>query len=540
MPAMRSRRWLTVTHPIYDACKDEWARNERMMRGGTEALDELVLFDWELDDGPHVRARARQAVYHNFPDRFASMMVGHMMRQAPKIGGTLDFGSLGKVRRLRDAAKPKPAELLFYNTDGRGSDGSQWGEYWTQVCKYAIATGHRWVFVEGPPEAAEDRADEAAGARPIVTDLSPLSVTNWHYEDGMLAWAIIRRTVRRPRLEGDRFVGNKPELEYVLLTRAGVTAFGDEFADGGWFTFDKNGALTDFGDYDATGGEIPLVPLYYERIRPQDGVPRMSRSGVTEIVNAAVLHMNLSSAASFDVWDAATSVTALRGVDEKGFNLFLEMVERGNRWAPLPVNEDTKQMPDVVDASMGAVIADVFAKRIGQVKSEVVELMLNEIQVSPDASGVARRVSWTDVRTPKLVVFAANTGTAQNAVLRWVEQMWGTAQGEPSASVEWPSEFDLIDPQAVATGFFDMEKLAGVSSPTLKTKVMVLVAKANGFLGDDAEEVTVEREYRESAVAAQERQAQLDALLDAPPPSTARARSDSPAMTDIPRTAPAA
>src|SRR4051812_15027106 len=127
-----------------------------------------------------------------------------------------------------------------------------------------------------------------------------------------------------------------------------------------------------------------MVPLYYQRVRPQENLNRMSRPATTEIGNAAVLNMNMESAANFDLWDNAASAKALAGVDQDGYNLFMEIVRGGSRYAPLPMNEDTKTMPQVQDITMGSALAQAFATRLGQNKDHVVELMLNEIQTSPD------------------------------------------------------------------------------------------------------------------------------------------------------------
>ena len=513
---VRRNKFLTVTSPMYDECVEEWERNERLVIGGRRVIDtELVMFDWEEKKGNREKQRKASAVYTNYGDRFCDITTGHIFRQRPTPEDTLDFGGLGDVPRKRSQRLPSPAELIYYNADGLGRDGSQWDPYWQSVSKMAITTGHRWVYVEGPPEAPTSRAQELGGMRPYLTDYSPRAIINHHYENGQLAFAIIRRAVRRPRVVRGAFTGNLPEIEYLLLTREGFVDFGREFAEGGWFRFDKNGDLEDFEvGWDSTRGEIPLVPLYYERVRPQEDINRISRSGITEIVNAAVLDMNLRSAADWNIWDTAASAIALLGADQDGYNLFMQIVMGGSRYAPLPMNEETKKMPSIADASMGGSVEQAFASRIAQNKEHVLELMLNEIQVSPDASGAARRTSWTDVRAPRLADFASNIETAQNAVLPWLEGMWGEAA--PSASVQWKREFDLIDPMASGALFFEMERTSGIKSATLDRKILVSVAKAVGFLGDDDEQTKVEKEYDESARKAQEAldtAAQLGALM---------------------------
>lgn len=523
---IKKNKWLTVTSPLYKNCYDEWVRNERLLFGGTDVVNEdLILFDWEMEGGDRHAARRDTAVYVNYPERYCEVTIGHIFRQRPSPEDTLDFGGLGEVRRKRVRNRPTPAELIFYNTDGLGRDGSQWDPYWASVSKMATATGHRWVYVEGPPEAPTTRRQEInGGLRPYLTDFSPRAVLNHHYENGQLAFAVIQRAVRRPRIERGLFRGNEPEVEYLLLTREGFNAFGANYENGGWFTFDAEGNLTDSEEgWDATEGEIPLVPLYYERVRPQERMLRMSRSGIVEIGNGAVLHMNLTSAASYDLWDRAASAIALLGASRDGYNLFMEVVAGGSRFAPVPMNEDTKTVPVLQDMSMGATVGGAFNARIESLEALIAEIMLNEVKTAPDASGTAIRTSWTDARAPRLSNMASNIETAQNAVLPWLEGMWG--ERAPSASVAWKREFDLIDPQASGSLFFEMENTAGISSPTMRTKIMVQVAKAIGFLGDDEEEGTVKAEYAKSAKAAEQAKDALTAassLIGSTNPGTAR------------------
>lgn len=527
----RARKWLGETSPIWRANIDEWRRNELLMLGGPKVVEEkLITFPWELEEGPHFRGRKETAVYTNFPARFAAIMNGHLFRQAPRIGATLDFGALGKVSRKRPSATPTPAELLYYNADGVGQDGSQWDPWWMGTNRMAMATGHRWVYLEGPPEAPQNRADEIRGMRPFLTDFSPTVVTNHEYERGRLAFAVIQRAGRRPRLSRNGLRGNDLSTEFLVLVRDGYDGLGAEFRNGGWWIFNEHGERVSSEEgWEATEGEIPMAPLYYERVRPSEDITAMSRPATSEIGSAAVLDMNLRSAADWDLWDSASSVTALAGIDQAGFNLFMDMVKGGNRYAPLPISEDGSIVPKAEDLSTGAIVAQAFDLRIRENTERVLELMLNEVSVAPDASGAARRVQWTDVRAPRLASMASELETTQNFMLWCAERMWGRGDAG-SASVEWRRDFDLIDPLAAGGLFFEMERTAGVSSPTLKSRMMVQIAKAINVLGDDAEEQTVLGEYEKSAKDAANAQSQLGALLGGATNGTPR-----PGPTTAPR-----
>src|SRR5690349_525742 len=116
--------FLDNKHPVYEARVGEWRRDERRLRGGTDVLAELWPFEYEDDPsgkdplvnpptstrdiilqdvtrpkGEQFRRRQGAATYLNFPDMFASSMVGHIIRRAPAFDQGLNFGTLGQVQR---------------------------------------------------------------------------------------------------------------------------------------------------------------------------------------------------------------------------------------------------------------------------------------------------------------------------------------------------------------------------------------------------------------------------------------------------------
>lgn len=503
MAKRTDRSFLESTHPCYEEQKFLWEKNERRMRGGDEVLSELVPFDWEEDRSPdsHYVMRQNMAVYLNFPDRFGSIMAGHLMRNTPQPGAALNFGTLGEVRRKRDIDIPTPAELLFYNTDGRGNDGSEWKTYWLHVLKGAISTGHRWILAESPREAPRNRLNEIRGLRPFLTDFSPLSVRNWLYQNGRLMMAIIHRRTRRLRVNAQgQLIGNGGEKQILLLTADGFDGFGPQWRNGGWYTFDEEHELTGFGFYEATDGEIPMVPLYYERQKSQRGTNAISRAGVTEMGNAAIAYMNLSSAADFDAWDGATSAAAVLGADEEGFNLFVNMRNRGNRYAPLPPHKDNPSLiPEIQDTSSGAVVADVFDKRLKSKREEAQELMLNELEAAPYASGASKQVTFADAKEPRLAIMAAEMATAQNAVIHFMEQLWVNAPINTQGSAEWPETFDLEQPAQEIKTFFESLQISGLRSPTAEARALTIMARKLGISGDDQSRQKIEQEIMQSA-----------------------------------------
>src|SRR6185312_11906367 len=177
----RTRGWLDQKSDLHDELDWLWEQNERRFEGGHRVWDELWIFDWEtqplaargtalrdvkplpkrtrrtkdewldfspLGPGDHYMRRQEAAIYVNFMDSLATDVVGHLFKQAPAPQVGLDFGRLGKVRRKEDIDEPTQAELIYYNTDGVGVDGSQWDSFWSTQLKLAMVTGFRWIFVE--------------------------------------------------------------------------------------------------------------------------------------------------------------------------------------------------------------------------------------------------------------------------------------------------------------------------------------------------------------------------------------------------------
>jgi hypothetical protein len=511
--------WLDQTHEIFDSNVDRWESNERRLRGSDFVLDELRPFIFEsrptdaptqrdaASPGEHYRQRQEQALYLNFPEMYVFAMSGHLMRNRPLPGEGLNFGELGEVRRARDYMLPTEAELIYYNADGVGVDGSQWDNFWLGAWRRAAATGHRWMFIEAPPQPAGNRGRQLQGFRPYIVEWSPSQVTNWHFERGRLAWAVVRVSQRNPMVVNGTLEGNESDLGYYLLVRAGVTALGAEFSGGGWWLYDGDKELMDQGNWSRTDGEIPMWPLFYERdtgMTSRDetfpSIPAMSRPGTTELGQAAVAYMNLSSAADYDAWEAAGSLKFLLGVDREAFNLASEIWRQGNQTVPVPVNEQG-QIPQVMDASTGAVAAQVFDLLLGRKLKEAERLAVQEATSVPDSSGVSKEAGFGERKAPRLAYIASELEQSQNVAIHFLEKRFGHAS--PSGSVIWTREFEIVDIVDSIKQYFEIEEVAKIKSPTMGARLMVMVGKRRGFLPDSETEQKVLGEYEKSATDAQ-------------------------------------
>jgi hypothetical protein len=561
----RARPWLDVRSPLHQELDWLWEQNERRYEGGHRVWPELWRFDWEsagpangrsdpavlrdvhvvpprstrtkdvwsdfapLAFGEHYARRQEAAIYVNFMEAMATDTVGMLFKQAPAPDNGLDFGRAGKVRRKEDIDEPTLAELIYYNTDGVGVDGSQWDMFWSAQLKLAMVTGYRWMFVEVPSTAARNQGQQRRGLRPYVVPFSPREVVNHHYENGVGQWFNIKIGARKPRVVDGKFEGNDPVEETLLLVRQGNADLGREYVEGGWWRYDKDNQQIGHGTWGKTEGEIPMAPLFYDRHPSMFGRP-----GLTELGNAGVAAMNLHSCADFDAFDSSGSVKALRGVDRKGFNLFIDKVLGGNRYAPLPTNEETSKIPDVTEATGGSIVADVFEKRLLAIARAVDRIKGSEVNSAPQASGLAQQAGFTMGNVPRLALVAGNLETCQNAVINWLEQRAG--KRKPSGSVRWTKKFELIKLTSSAQALLQLEAIAGISSEDLDTRVILASAQDEGFVPDNATATKIDSELRASH---QKKIAQAEAVVAAKtrpqvPGARKRAAPPEPAETNQP------
>ncbi len=497
--------WLTEKHPVWSQQEKRWQRQELLLTGSNEVVDaELAKFDWETQTGPAYVARKAQATYINFPDLFATAMMGHLLNAAPTPDSGLSFGTLGDVARER-ADTPTQAELVYYNTDGVGIDGSQWDNFWLTSLKNAMGTGHRWIYVDATEEAPGTRADEIAGLRPYIVEYSPLSVINWEFDRGELLFAVLELFERNVSVDStDAMIGNEPERVYLLFTKAGFNSLGSEFSMGGWWKFNGEKEITSsLQGWESTEGRIPFFPLYYERAKSLKDCPRISRGAIDSIGNTAVSYMNIASAADFDAWDAAMSLQYFVGVDDTAFNIAMQKLKDGSKYIPVATNMETGRDPKIIDSSVGAVASDVFESRLKEKWRQARHLALIEATSAPESSGISKQLGFLEIKAPRLILLASELENAQNTAIHFLEQRFGNTR--PEGFVTWTRDFDLESLTKEIEQHFTLETLANMDSPTARAAALTANAIKTGIVTTDADVKKVETEYQESAAKARER-----------------------------------
>jgi hypothetical protein len=427
---------LRSTHPTYRAGVADWLTAERRLFGGAPALSELQPFAKE--SAADYAIRQRKATYAAFPHVLASTTTGHIVRHMP----TPNYGTLGDVRPI-DARTGPPtlAELIDYNCDGVGNDGTQWKAWWARITMEIHGPGLGWIYVEAPPGGsgtAITAADMRAGRRPYLVHFPPGQVPNHHVVDGRREWAIVRPELRRPRLDGGTFAGNDAAYGYLLLVRRGWDGFGDTFRRGGWWLFDADLAPVSTGDWARTKGEIPLFPYVYEAShgvrapaggdgvvldrarsatatvssiavdefgavrdgatgdavhRPVTSYPALARSGTLELGNVAVALMDAISERDYDARTGAKSGLTVMGVDPRG-GLDENQNPIPNNFNDYVYSKDAQSVINPIPYSL----ADVGTNAAGQPMKQVVVPNIQD-----DATGVLPAEVYAKIVESKFV-----------------------------------------------------------------------------------------------------------------------------------------
>lgn len=559
--------FLNDRHPIYVTHEAAWARDERRLVGGDAVIGygapgalgttrysttrtsgpngatlspELSRMKGETDE--EYARRQNEAEYLTLPERHASILAGHLRRVAPK---TPNFGTLGEIRQRSEInGQPTLAELLYYNADGVGNDGSQYPAFCDGVQVRACATGVRWTLVEMPPlpagrspDAPITNADRRAGYRPYFVEFSPLQVPIWEMDRGRLDWAVARVPVGRSALINGVWTRANPDPGYYLFVRQGYDGLGDRFAGGGWWLFDADQkpvtrgvrdvraddgtvtrtAVEAHGTWARTKGEIPMLPLLADDTPGTTERPALGRSLTMELGQIAVGLMNRVSERDYNARQAAKSAIYILGADPKNvdaFNLTAQMHESGAVIIPVVAYEAPDGdghskwiVPQIYNSASGAVETGVYQTIIDSKLATAREIMVRQVSAGLDVSGVSREAAFGEATSPLLARMAQRREGWENGLIYFAELRAGAAM--PTGSVTYPTEFDLAPVVDDIDATLNTLRLSGLRSPTLEAKLVVTAADERGQLDDPAPDF---RERVEAELAASAQAPQTSAL----------------------------
>jgi len=455
-----------------------WAKNERRLRGGYDIVDELFPWDYETKGQGEHKERQDRAVYVNFPARMTEKFVGHLSREAPRPGDAVSFGPLGEITPT-PAGELTRADMLYRSVDGTGDYGTDWVSFFDGVQKRAMATGHRWLVVEMPAVPEESRgkqmtkADEDAGQRPYVVEYSPTKVPDWHYDNGVLQWLLVKYGVRVPKVEGGKFEAVEEERT-TLYVRSGYTGLGTSFMLGGWFMYDAEDKLIDFGDWERTNGEIPAVPFFYDTDKTT-----FSRPATTQIGQIAVAHMNLGSAGDNDAIEGGIRRIWGLGIRPEEHEQVVKQVKAGSRFVSISTSSAEGRNPQIID-SASASANEAVESRMTRHEESAAFLAMDELRTGANTSGFARQMEFFNVKSPRLALMARHRSAAENAILRYAILRWGEMDTS-SAFIKWKPDYDPSPVIKDVAEVFALLTEREINSTTLDTLLVKVVLEDKGL-----------------------------------------------------------
>lgn len=536
---------LTSTHPTYRAGVADWLTAERRLFGGSPALSELQPFSGET--AADYAIRQRKATYVPFPKLQAAAQTGHLMRQLPMP----NFGTLGEVRdrSARGTGTPSLAELIYYNCDGIGQDGTQWPAWWAKITEAVHGPGFQWIYVEQPsvadvrarlrsPDGPITAEDVRAGLRPYLVAFPPGQVPNHHTIDGRREWAVVRIPMRAPRFSASGLEGNDGGLGYLLLVRRGWLGFGADFQRGGWWTFDAEMAPLATGDWQKTRGEIPLFLYPYEaseglrapaggadvtiaasrplgeelaltgaltsvaRHAPLTSYPAIARSGTLEVGNVAIALMDAISERDYDAREAAASGLTVAGVDpdvkpgqQNNFNDFAYSKGARSRLSPLPFSVFQNGTDAAGQPTYAAVIPTVTDDSTGAVPADVYEKLIASKFTEAREIMARELTSAPDASgASKAAGFAEGKSPRLALLAANLETAQNTAlyflelragAGEPRGYVTLPRDYDLAPVLDTIDAALERLQSSGLDSPTLRAELMLQSLEEEGRMPED-------------------------------------------------------
>ncbi len=485
---------------IYLSHEAAWKRDERRLVGGDAVLAELLR--WKGEDQDYYDHRLASALAPDLPKRHATRLVGHLSKQTPPP----DYAELGTVRGRSKIDTPSQAELLHFNADGIGQDGTELKPWLDGVNERALATGYRWVMVEAPTleTLREIRAragrrsdspistlqDVLDGFRPFGIERSPLDVPYPHFTNGQLDFAVQRVAMETDSLlDSSGGVKGESDKGYYLVVRRGYRGLGSTYSEGGWWKYSPDHDLLPDGHglWDKTGGQIPLFQFFGERNPGTYERPAAARSLTMELGQISSGLMNLLSARDWNAFYSAKSINYFLGIWPKEHGLVIDQSESGsiNVGVPPIVGPDgsTVLVPSVWNSSAAAIDSGVFTTIIESQLAIAREIMVRQVSPAPDASGARVEAGHAEETSPLLARLAATRQGAMNTFLYFYSLRSGFPN--PRAVVEIPRDFDLQPVVDDIDAMLNTLKRSWLRSPTWEAELVLRSGDERGLLPED-------------------------------------------------------
>ncbi len=507
---MPSLPFLGHTLPLYDQHLQGWYREERRHFGGDAVLEELA--QWKGESAADLLVRQATAGYMPLPKNHTLTLTGHLSGQTPMP----NFGRLGNVRERSAIDRPSLAELLWYNVDGIGQDGSEFMPYFDAVNERAMATGYRWILVEMPslaqlrniresngrrPDGQVTMEDVLQGYRPYPVEYPPSAVPFWQMTNGRLDFAVIKINLPPENLVDESFEVTGGDEGFYLLVRRGFTGLGDGYAAGGWWKYDQDHTQVDTGDWSQTLGQIPLFQFVGEPSTGTAQRPAIARSLTMELGQIAVGLMILRSARDYNIVQAAKSVNHVLGIDPEKHAQVLAQQDLGSLtvgYPPVMGPDGRVIIPSIWNSSAALLDSGAFESVIRASLEEAREIMVKQVTSTPDSSGRSKEAGFAEATSPLLARLAGTRQQAINTFLYFASLRFGIQQ--PTASVQIPRDFTLEPLVDDIDAMLSTLKRSWLRSPTWEKELLIRSGDERGLLPEDpAVRATIEAELTASA-----------------------------------------
>lgn len=426
---------VTSTNLLYQRNRDHWQYLLESFMGGVEYQRAELLTKYVNETTAEYQARIATTHLENHCKSVISTYISFLFREEPDR----DFGNL--------ISDPMLEEFLEdADMDGRSFDG-----FMKEVSIWNSVFGHVWVLCVKPNVGALTKGDElAAGVRPYLNLITPLTVTDWRWN----------------RLPNGRY--NLTYFKYIEEANDTVATIRE------WTTTEIHTWIVDHDTKTVTShviepnplGEIPAV-ISYNIKSPVRGI---GISDITDVADAQRTIYNLTSEVEQSiringhpalVKTAGTEATA-------GAGAIIQMednLDPGLKPYALSVSTDTNSIFTAINHVVDAI--DKMANT-GSIRSTSATRM----------SGVAQEQEFA-LLNAKLSEKADNLELAEEQIWQWYAYYQGlTWAGE----IEYPDSFNIRDRGA------EIQRLVAAKSAATDPRVLALIDhEIIECLGEDAD-----------------------------------------------------
>ena len=443
------------SNDLYNTYKRQWRYLLESFVGGDEYRRAGHLVRYQLETDAEYVNRLETTPLQNHCASVISVYNSFLFRTPPKR----EYGSLAKFAELED---------FLWDAD---LDGRSFNAFMKDVSVYNSIFGHTWVLVVKPNVGANTRADEiAAGVRPYVSLLTPLTVLDWKWS---------RNPNGRYELTYFKYI-EEINGDVTVVKEWTPTTITTAVVDENSISFTKTDEVNGLGS-------IPAVISYNKRsIMRGIGV-----SDIADIADAQKFIYNATSEIDQSIrMDTHPSLVKTPDTNAgTGSGAIIHM----------PENIDPGLKPYLLEYS-GAAVEKILATIKETIES--IDKMANTGAVRATES---RTVSGVALET-EFSLLNARLSDKGDALELTEEQIWilwaNYMNTEWDGKVDYPDSFNIRDSRKDLDRYLTAQT-ATIDSETFKRELQKEIAKV-AITSDDAIQAQIEKEIDSAPVGSME------------------------------------